>query len=170
MKKKFNLSTATIIIICLISIIFLNIKQINYDQIKNRAFNIINAELVGFNQIYGSFGYQNPNNYNITNLENQVQLTTIDATILIHFGTNKIIPESFYRELNPNLVLNYSFENEDGTLFFIWEFDESQKLILIGKNDRFIEGLVPNDKLENYVIEIATIFGSITEIKGELHV
>lgn len=159
--KKYNL---LITFVSLFLVILLNIKTTSsFEIFKNNIMNQMEHQNNYFNQIYNNFAYYVPDKYQIINEKNQVQLIGNDSQMVIHFGTNQNANINFSDNINNNLKKEYEFLSNDGKYIYIWEYSKNQNLVILGENDRYIEGIILKNKQINYLIEMAKIFSSIKE-------
>lgn len=167
MKNKIN-QLILVVILCLSLVVILsgmNKTKPTYEQLRNQVFNIVNNKDVSYNQIYNNFVYYRPDGFQQKKLPSQVELINNDADILIHFGTNKKVEDKFYTNINLDKKTKYEYIDEKDSYFIIWEYDKTHSLVLIGQNDRYVEGLVDSDKEDEYFIILSQIYASINEME-----
>ena len=159
--KKYNL---LITFSCLFLIIIFNVNPVSsFEIFKNNIMNQMEHQNNYFNQIYKNFAYYAPDQYQIINENNQVQLIGNDTRIIVHFGTNQPVNININENINKNFKKEYEYLANDGKYIYIWEYSNTQNLVILGQNDRYIEGIVLKNKQINYLIEMAKIFSSIKE-------
>ena len=167
MKNKIN-QLILVVILCLSIVVVLsgmNKTKPIYEQLRNQVFNIINNKDVSYNQIYDNYVYYRPDGFQVKKLPSQVELINNDADILIHFGNNKTVQDKFYTNINPDKKNKYEYIDEEDHYFIIWQYDNTHSLVLIGQNDRYVEGLVDSDKEDEYLIILSQIYASINEME-----
>ena len=167
MKNKIN-QLILVVILCLSIVVVLsgmNKTKPTYEQLRNQVFNIINNKDVSYNQIYDNYVYYRPDGFQAKKLPSQVELINNDADILIHFGTNKTVKDKFYTNINQDKKNKCEYIDEDDHYFIIWQYDKTHSLVLIGQNDRYVEGLVDTDKEDEYLIILSQIYASINEME-----
>lgn len=167
MKNKIN-QLILVVILCLSIVVVLsgmNKTKPTYEQLRNQVFNIISNKDVSYNQIYDNYVYYRPDGFQVKKLPSQVELINNDADILIHFGNNKTVQDKFYTNINPDKKNKYEYIDEEDRYFIIWQYDKTHSLVLIGQNDRYVEGLVDTDKEDEYLIILSQIYASIDEME-----
>ena len=167
MKNKIN-QLILVAILCLSIVVVLsgmNKTKPTYEQLRNQVFNIISNKDVSYNQIYDNYVYYRPDGFQAKKLPSQVELINNDADILIHFGNNKTVQDKFYTNINPDKKNKYEYIDEEDRYFIIWQYDKTHSLVLIGQNDRYVEGLVDTDKEDEYLIILSQIYASIDEME-----
>lgn len=167
MKNKIN-QLILVVILCLSIVVVLsgmNKTKPTYEQLRNQVFNIINNKDVSYNQIYDNYVYYRPDGFQVKKLPSQVELINNDADILIHFGNNKTVQDKFYTNINQDKKNKYEYIDEEDHYFIICQYDNTHSLVLIGQNDRYVEGLVDSDKEDEYLIILSQIYASINEME-----
>ncbi len=167
MRDKINKFILLFIFICtMVLIVNGNFQNpLNYDELRNKVFNLLNTKS-SYNSIYNNFVYFTPSGFNKEIYDSQVRLVNHEADILIHFGTGNEVNDKFYINVNKDKVKEYEDIDEDNNYFFVWEYDKTHKLVMIGKNDRYVEGIVNDHQQDKYLLLIATIYSSIKEVEA----
>lgn len=167
MKKKINLIILAFLFVLslVVVIIGMGTKRSSYEQLRNEVFNIIYNKDVSYNEIYKQFVFYRPTGFEQHDLDSQVELVNNDADVFIHFGTGKKVDDQFYTNLNQNLTQKYEYIDEDNRYFLIWKYDDKHSLVMIGQNDRFVEGLVDEHKEDEYLLLLSQVYASINELE-----
>ncbi len=167
MKKKVNSLIYIVLIMLSVGIVASTMLNYNYtySDIRNLAFNIINAKDMKYNEIYGDYVYYKPSGFEQQKGDNQVKLTGPDAQILIHFGSENIGDYNLYTKMNLDKEKKYEYVDENNKYFYVWEYDQDYNLVVVGENDTYIEALISKNKEKENVLIVAQIFSSINKLE-----
>lgn len=144
--------------------------ETNFEDLKDQVMNILNSEPHAANEANEDYIFYIPSEYEYTMNENTVVLENSAGIFTMYTGYNTKVDQEFINAMNPNKQKVYEFvdESEDEiTYFAVWVNDEQTYNVILGINDIYIEGIVTMDKIELYVIDMATILNSVQQINNK---
>lgn len=142
-------------------------EEVDFDDLNDQVINVLNSTPHIANETNGDYIFYIPSEYTYIMDGNTVILENSSAVFTMYMGYNTKVDSEFIDAINPSkpMVYEYVEETEEEIYYFcIWENDDFTYNVLMGTNDMYIEGIVHKNKVEKYIIEIATILNSIQEI------
>ena len=180
MKSKILIIFYVLVAVTISFLAFMSFKtissEIDYDKVKNEVYNVSNMPPYPANTIFNDYAFYFPTDYRKVYSNDSLMFVSNNSTFVINFGFNEKINPEFLKTKNPTAKKEFEFINaskNDIQYFIVWDREDSEsslidyKDILIGTNDRFIEGTVPVEELEKYSVDSAYILKSIKQIKKE---
>lgn len=145
-------------------------KEVNFEDLKDQVVNILNSEPHAANEANENYIFYIPSEYEYTMNDTTVVLENSAGIFTMYMGYDTKVDQEFINAMNPNKDKVYEYvddkENEI-TYFAVWVNDENTYNVVLGVNDIFIEGIVTKDKIELYVIDMATILNSVQQINNK---
>lgn len=145
-------------------------KEVNFEDLKDQVVNILNSEPHAANEADEDYIFYIPSEYEYTMNENTVVLENSAGIFTMYTGYDTKVDQEFINAMNPNKdkVYEYVDDKEDEiTYFAVWINDADTYNVVLGVNDIYIEGIVTKEKIELYVVDIATILNSVQQINNK---